>query len=282
MVLDFTAHLVAECAFILTGRKFIPNHLAGRGTQMKNIRTIIFLKLIIILLVCFGVSGASAQPLLEQPSLLNSYVRQNEVLEYSIKIRGIPAGTQKFQVNGKKILNGQEVYHLKSTSKIKKFFSIFYSFSNRSESFIQSENLYPLHYTKRIKDGGYKGNIDVDFDWDNQVARIVKDQKRTEIRIPPGIQDELSMIYLLRTREIEVGHEYHFPFLSGNKTLRTTVLVLRNEKLKTVLGTLNTIVIKTIPKNITIWLTDDSLRIPVKIEARTKIGKLVSKLKAVS
>jgi hypothetical protein len=90
------------------------------------------------------------------------------------------------------------------------------------------------------------------------------------------------MIYLLRTREIEVGHEYHFPFLSGNKTLKTTVSVLRTEKLKTILGTLNTIVIKTTPKNITIWLTNDSLRIPVKIEARTKIGKLVSKLKAVS
>lgn len=249
---------------------------------MKNIKAIILLKSIIILIVCFGASGANAQPLLEQPSLLNSYVRQNEVLEYSIKIRGIPAGTQKFQVDGKKILDGQEVYHLKSMAKVKKFFSIFYPFSNQSESFIQSENLYPLHYTKKIKDGGYDGNIDVDFDWDNQVARIVKDQKRTEIHIPPGIQDELSMIYLLRTREIEVGHEYHFPFLSGNKTLKTTVSVLRTEKLKTILGTLNTIVIKTTPKNITIWLTNDSLRIPVKIEARTKIGKLVSKLKAVS
>ncbi len=249
---------------------------------MKSIKTIIFLKLIIILLVCFGASGANAQPLLDQPSLLNSRVRQNEVLEYSIKIRGIPAGTQKFQVDGKRILDGQEVYHLKSVSKVKKFFSIFYPFSNQSESFVQSENLYPLRYTKKIRDGGYKGNIDVDFDWDNQVARIVKDQKRTEIHIPPGIQDELSMIYLLRTKEIEVGHKYQFPILSGDKALETTVLVLRTEKLKTILGTLNTIVIKTTPKNITIWLTDDALRIPVRIEARTKIGKLVSKLKAVS
>jgi len=249
---------------------------------MKSIRSIVLLKSIIILIICSGVSGASAQPLLDQPSLLNSFVRQNEVLEYSIKIKGIPAGSQKFQVNGKRILDGQEVYHLRSVSKVKKFFSIFYPFSNRSESFVQSENLYPLRYTKKIRDGGYKGNINVDFDWDNQVARIMKDQKRTEIHIPPGIQDELSMIYLLRTREIEVGHEYQFPILSGDKTLKTTVFVLRTEKLKTVLGTLNTIVIRTTPKNITIWLTDDTLRIPVRIEARTKIGKLVSKLKAVS
>ena len=239
------------------------------------------MKSIVILVVCLGASVSSAQPLIDQPHLANSSIRQNEVLEYGIKVRGIPAGTQTLQVNGKKILYGQEVYHLQSVSKIKRFFSIFYSFSNRSESFVQSDNLYPLHYTKKIRDGGYKGNIDVVFDWDNQVARIVKDQKKTEICILPGVQDELSMIYVLRTKELEVGQEYEFPFLSGDKTLETTVEILRTERLKTVLGTLNTIVIRTTPKNITIWLTDDNLRIPVKIEARTKIGKLVSKLKSV-
>ncbi len=248
---------------------------------MKSIRILILLKLIIILMVCFGVSASSAQPLINQPHLANSSIRQNEVLEYGIKVRGVPAGSQTLQVNGKKLLDGQEVYHLKSVSKIKRFFSVFYPFSNRSESFVQSDSLYPLHYTKKIRDGGYKGNIDVVFDWDNQVARIVKDQKKTEICILPGVQDELSMIYLLRIKELEVGQDYQFPFLSGDKTLKTTVEILRTERLKTVLGTLDTIVIKTNPKNITIWLTNDNLRIPVKIEARTKIGKLVSKLKAV-
>ncbi len=248
---------------------------------MRGIRVLILLKSIVILVVCFGASVSSAQPLIDQPHLANSSIRQNEVLEYGIKVRGIPAGTQTLQVNGKKFLYGQEVYHLKSVSRIKRFFSIFYPFNNRSESFVQSDNLYPLRYTKTIRDGGYKGNIDVVFDWDNQVARIVKDQKKTEICILPGVQDELSMIYVLRTKELEVGQDYEFPFLSGDKTLETTVEILRIERLKTVLGTLDTIVIKTTPKNITIWLTNDNLRIPVKIEARTKIGKLVSKLKSV-
>ena len=88
-----------------------------------------------------------------------------------------------------------------------------------------------MHYTKKIRDGGYKGNIDVVFDWDNQVARIVKDQKKTEICILPGVQDELSMIYLLRIKELEVGHDYQFPFLSGDKTLKPTVEILRTERL---------------------------------------------------
>lgn len=254
--------------------------LFGYG-NMKNIKIFVLPKLIFLLVVCFGTSVSSAQLLINQPAVPNSFIRSGEVLEYSVKIRGIPAGNQMIQINAEKSLDGNEVYHVKSISKVRKLFNILYPFSNHSESIIQSESFHPLRYTKKIRDGGYKGDIKVDFDWDNQVARIVKDNKHTEISVPQGVQDELSMIYLLRSKELQVGQEYEFPFLTGNKTLKTTVYVLRTERIKTILGSLDTIVIKTKPKDIIIWFTNDAARIPVKIEARTKIGKLVSKLKSV-
>ncbi len=248
---------------------------------MRNLRAIILVESIFFLIFCLGTSVSGALPLLDQPTIPGCSIRPGEVLEYKVKVRGITAGTQTLQVNGKKMLDGQEVYHVKSVSKARKFFSIFYKFDNRSESFILSEGLYPLHYTKHVKDGGYEGDIDVDFDLDRKTARIKKDRKYTEIRVPSGIQDELSMIYLLRTKEIKVGQKYQFSVLTGTKITETIVSVLRTEKLKTVLGTLDTIVIKTNPKSITIWLTNDAARIPVRMEASTKVGKLVSKLKAI-
>jgi len=248
---------------------------------MRNIKSLFLLKFMLILALCFGTSVCSAQPLIKQPPVSNSSIRSGEILEYSVKIKGIPAGDQTLQVKSKKLMSGHEVYHVRSESRVRKLFAVFYPFSNSSESFIQSKDLQPLHYTKRIKDGKYSGKIDIKFDWDNHVARIVKDQKKTEIHIPSDVQDELSMIYLLRTKELEVGQEYEFPVLTGNKTMETTVRVLRIERLNTILGSLDTIVVKSTPKDVTIWLTNDSARIPVKIEAATKIGKLVSKLKAV-
>ena len=89
------------------------------------------------------------------------------------------------------------------------------------------------------------------------------------------------MLYLLRTKELEVGQGYKFPALVGSKAIEVDIVVLRIEELKTVLGTLKTIVVKTIQKDITMWLTRDAARIPVRIEARTKLGKLVSDLKTV-
>ncbi len=247
---------------------------------MISIRSIALITFVLLLVVCLETSASDVLPLLEQPNVPNCYIRPGEVLEYKIKIKGIAAGTQTIQVNGKSTLNGQEVYHVKSISKIRRLFKIFYPFSNHAESFIQSESLCPLRYEQQIRDGKYKGNIHISFDQDNQTARIVKDSKLTETDTPPGIQDELSMIYLFRTKEMEVGQKYQFSLLTGDKILKTTLEVLRMERIKTIFGVRDTIVIKTTPKNITIWLTNNTARIPVRIEAPTKIGKLVSKLKA--
>ena len=246
---------------------------------MGNTRTSLLGKSVLVLLICFGTSVSTAQPLLHQPTIKDGSPRSGEVLKYSVKVRGIPAGTQIMRVNGKMSLNGYEVYHVESISKASSFFNVFYPFNSRVESFIDSKEFHPLQYRKKVRDGGYRGSTAVDFDPVNQVARIVKDQKRTELHVPAKIQDELSMVYLLRTKEIEVGRRYEFPALIGTEALKANVVVLRIEELKTAFGTLKTIVVKAIPRDITMWLTDDTARIPVRIEASTKVGRLVSNLK---
>ena len=249
---------------------------------MRKTQNAILIKFAFLLTFCFETAALGALPLLEQPAVAEYFIRPGEVLEYSVKLKGIPAGTQILEVNGVEMLDGYKVYHMKSVSRVNRFFNMLYPFSNQYESFIQSKNFHPLRYIKRIRDGEYKGNFNVDFDQDSQIARVIKNGKQLNIRVPLGTQDELSMIYLFRSREIEVGQRYQFSLLTGTKIEKTTITVLRNERLKTVMGTLDTIVVKTVPKDIVIWLTDDALRIPVRIEVSTKAGRLVSKLKSVN
>ena len=248
---------------------------------MRKIKAIILLEFAFLLIFCSGAAASDVLSLLEQPTVEGYSIRPGEALEYSAKLRKIPAGTQILEVDGKKTLNGHEVYHVKSESRVTRFFNIIHPFSNRYESFILSESLYPMRSMKQIRDGGYRGKFNVDFDQDSQIARITRNGKKLNIRVPPGTQDELSMIYLFRSREMKVGKSYQFSLLTGARIEKATLVVLRTEQIKTILGTLDTIVVKTIPKDITIWLTNDSARIPVKIEVPTKAGKLVSKLKSV-
>ena len=47
-------------------------------------------------------------------------------------------------------------------------------------------------------------------------------------------QDELSMLYLIRMRNVEVGQEYEFSAIMGNKVYKVIIDVIRTEEIKTI------------------------------------------------
>jgi hypothetical protein len=199
-----------------------------------------------------------------------------------VKVKGIPAGSQVMQITDKKSINGRDVYHLESRSSANKFFNIIYPFDDQSESFVLSDSFYPLKFKRNLIDGRYSGSTMVDFDYSKRIVTIIKDRKSKNLSIPKGIQDELSMLYLIRTKNLEVGQQYEFPAIIGTKIYNVEVSVLRTETIKTIFGNIQTIVVKSIPSNALLWITQDQDRIPVRLEINTRIGKLVAELKDAS
>ena len=238
----------------------------------------IFLIFVLLIFVTF-VSGA--QPLLDQP-VNNAGLRPGETLEYSIKVKGIPAGSQIMEIKDKKIINGREVYHLESKSVANSFFNLFYPFSDQIESYVLKDPFYPIKFQRYLIDGKYNGRTTVDIDDNKRIAKIVKDNKRSEIKIPDGVQDELSMLYLIRMKNVDIGQKYEFSAIMGNKVYKVVIEVLGIEEIKTIFGKTKTIVLKSMPRNALLWITNDKNRIPVKLEINTKIGKLVADLKAMN
>jgi len=238
----------------------------------------IFLIFVLLIFVTF-VSGA--QPLLNQP-VSGIGLRPGEILEYSVKVKGIPAGSQIMQIKDKKLINGREVYHLESKSMVNSFFNLFYPFSDQVDSYVVKDPFYPIKFQKYLIDGKYNGRTTVDIDDNKRIAKIVKDNKRSEIKIPDGVQDELSMLYLIRMRNVEVGQEYEFSAIMGNKVYKVVIDVIRTEEIRTIFGKTKTLVLRSMPRNVLLWITNDKNRIPVKLETTTKIGKLVVDLKSMN
>ena len=237
----------------------------------------------VIVFFCFTINILTFAicPLLAQNNIEPTPIRVGEVLNFSVRLKRIPAGSQMMKVVEKTTLNGQSVYHLASAARTKFPFSLFYKFEDARESYVTTRQFQPLRYVKNIVDRKYKVNIHIDFDIDSGKVRLSKNQKKLpELEAPVGIQDELSMLYLFRMKELKVGEMYTFPALIGTKVVEIKVEVVRREKAKTVLGHLETIVLRS-SHGYMVWITDDERRIPVKIEARTKIGKLVGILKKV-
>jgi len=220
-------------------------------------------------------------PLSEQPTLDSSPFRLGERLIFKAKVLGIPAGWQILQTLSVERIDGRDVIHVKSTSQTNDFFSKIYYFRDSRESYIDPEAFRPILYKKEIVDRKFRAHVEIDFDSDDGIAVMKEKGKTMRIEVPPDVQDELSMLFLVRAKAIEPGKPYAFPLLLRKKVRMITVRMTGAETVKTVLGKVRTIVLCSSSGH-KLWLTDDDRRIPVKIEARTKLGKIVGILEKVN
>lgn len=204
-----------------------------------------------------------------------------EILTYNVKIAGFSAGKQVTQVTDKTVLKGYQVYHLVSESQTDSVFGKLYHFRDWQESYVTTDQLHPLRHVKELEDRKYRAHVEIDFDIERGVAQYTKNENGKVFEIPNGIQDELSMVYFLRSKQLNVGQTYSFPVLVKDKTQDVKVTIYRREMMKTEgLGRVETLAIRT-SHGYLIWLTNDNRRIPVRIEAETRIGKLIGTLEKI-
>jgi len=103
------------------------------------------------------------------------------------------------------------------------------------------------------------------------------------------ILDIASAIYYLRTQNLEPGKTFELLISDTGQIYRTPVTISQGEKLKTVLGRVETI--RVMPEmfgegrlirgkgDITIWFTADARHIPVRAKINASLGRLDIKLK---
>ena len=101
----------------------------------------------------------------------------------------------------------------------------------------------------------------------------------------------MSGFYYLRTQNLNVGETVYINIFDSNKFYQAEVQVLRREKIRLSDDTeIDSVVVKPILKSeglfqnkgdISIWLTDDEIKLPVRVETEVPIGRVVAELKEV-
>ena len=223
--------------------------------------------------------------LLEVADINQAPIQVGETLVYNVKVAGLPAGKQVTRVVGVTTFNGQSVYHLTSERQSGSMFGRFYHFRDKVESYITADRLYPVRFTKDLEDRKYKAHVEVGFDHANGMVQYTKadasNRRSKNLKAPAGIQDELSMLYFLRSKRLRVGQTYTFPVLVRDQSRNIKLTVYRRQMIKTkALGRVETLALRTSHGHL-IWLTNDDRRTPVRIEAALPVGKLVGVLEKV-
>jgi len=179
-------------------------------------------------------------------------------------------------------------------------FKKLYPVSDTIYTRVRNKGLMTEVFRKTLNEGSYHNKSVIRFDrqgekaWlsdtvftDEKKVRKVKRSADTVVAIQGMEHSIMSAFYLVRTLPLTVGDTSRFSAVSGKKRYELKVLVHGREKLKTVLGEVNTVKVEPVldgdgifvsKGRIFIWLTDDERRIPVLMECEIALGSIKAKL----
>jgi len=225
----------------------------------------------------------------------NSSFQSGEWLKFKLSYSGwMKAGNATLEVKDA-VYNDQDVYHVVgkgwTTGAIKWFFKV----DDRYESYFDKKTGLPYKFVRDIYEGGYTKNRIIEFDYTINLASIndLKEQKKTTAPIHSNIQDIISAYYYLRdhydTNSIENGDVVKLNMFFDGEIFAFRLKFLGRESIKTKFGTVETLKFRPYvlagrvfkeEESVTLWISADANKIPLKIKANLRVGSLRSDLVA--
>jgi hypothetical protein len=218
----------------------------------------------------------------------NTAFTVNEVLEYRVHYGLINAGIARLEVMPDvKEFNGRGTYHVVGTGRTTGMFDWFFKVRDRYESYIDTQALVPLHFIRRVNEGGYIINQDVTFDHRQNTATS---QKAT-IEVPDNIQDLVSAYYYARNLNFDTakaGTIYPLHTYLDDEVINLNLKYLGKEKVSVTAGTFNCLMFRPVllqgrvfkeEDDMTIWISDDKNKVVVRAEAEILVGSVKMDLK---
>jgi len=197
----------------------------------------------------------------------------------------LTAGHGKLEVLGIVKKQNRPCYHIKASGGSTKFFSFFYEVNDNFETFLDTSHFVSLEFIRNIHEDQYKKNQKASFF--RKLGYGTSTEKKS-FQISKYTQDMLSALYACRTipnEKIMLNDTIFLEIynLEKDEMFPTYFVPIKKEIVNTKIGKLNTIKCKPhiqksrifSGKNETyIWLTDDNLHIPVKVETPIQVGSI--------
>ncbi len=234
----------------------------------------------------------TAKPYIEGESL--TYVGKYKRFGFSFSVAEIDFRVKKSPDSGNFLVETQA----RSKGTLTRLFN--FKFFQKYESTVDGTLLHALKTTKRDEQGKRLRESEANFDYGEKKVTYVetdpKDPSRPPRRVASaidiGTQDVVSAVYFLRGEDLAVGKTFTYKVSDSGLVYDVPVRVTARERIKSVLGKkwcwrLEPEVFgegRFIEQkgSLTIWMTDDDKRIPVRALLNTKLGKVKISLKKIS
>ncbi|WP_108869465.1 DUF3108 domain-containing protein [Aquimarina aquimarini] len=192
-------------------------------------------------------------------------------------------------------LNGVPVHHIIGTGKSSGILSVFFKVEDYYETYIDRQEVKPYRFIRKINEGGHTKDIEINFDYKGNKARVFNKKYNTKesFAIKPGVQDMMSSFYYLRnkinTSSLKKGDEQYVNMFFDNENYRFKLKFLGREVIKTKMGKIACLKFRPYvqaerifkeEESMTVWVSDDDNRMPVRIKADILVGSIKADLDA--
>jgi len=195
------------------------------------------------------------------------------------------------------IYKNKPVYHVVGKGKTTGAIKLFFKVKDRYESYFDKETNLPYKFVRDIDEGGHTKNLEIEFDQKAQKAYInnIKKDKQTVEDTQPNVQDMVSAFYYLRnnynTDDIKEGDEVNLNMFFDSENYNFKLKFLGRETIKISLNGTK-VKVKTLKfrpyvmagrvfkekESLTLWVSADKNKIPLRIKADLAIGYLKADL----
>ena len=198
----------------------------------------------------------------------------------------IPVGYGWIEVKEIVTVDGRSAYHIECQGHSNDVLSTFYPIHDVVHSYLDVETLRPLRFEKHQREGHYRADEVVTFNYATQVAtyRSLLNQSVKEIAFPADVQDLISALYWFRAQPLQPNTTSHLNLYTDEKIFQTAIQVKQPMLLELLKrGTFPCVVVEPIAAfkglfvrrgRLWAYLTVDQYRLPLLVRVTTPWGPM--------
>ena len=187
------------------------------------------------------------------------------------------------------VVNNKKVFHVVGKGYTTGVSRFFFKVNDTYESYIDKETGNPYQFVRKIDEGGYTKNQEGFFNQSEHKVTVKDYKRKTEktFVIPKNTQDILSAFYYLRNYptidKIHPGEYVAIDMFFDDETTKFKLKFIGRQDITTKFGVVTSMVFKPLvqsgrvfkeEESLTIWVSDDENRLPVRIKADLAVGSL--------
>lgn len=202
-----------------------------------------------------------------------------ERYDYSVKYGFIKAGHARLEFD-----KDQHLLWSRFTVQSSPWLARLWKLDDAIESTYDLESSRLMTHKKQIREGKYKRDYQVSFDWQDSVITINENRKAMTY---PRLRDIPSLLYHLRQIQLAVGDTLIYMLFDGRSTGRLSLHIQEMERINVDGNRIPAYVLRPLERSekaeenelfLSIWLSANQPHIPVQLAIETRYGDAVMTL----